>query len=633
MSVDPKGPAVHSHSRTGRVARGFLFRWSAWFGLGTGALFALLALRYLAVAPEATGFAPHAFRVSMFVTQAALLAFVLVVLALPFVLVAPKRIVVVPVAIVLALAALVGTVVDTFIYQQYRFHFDASVWRLLTDGGADTTFHMPLETHLVFAGIVVVLLLVLVGWSFVAWRITQRTGGGRAGRYIALGLALVVVVHNVVHTWANAAAYAPVTQQVSLLPLHKPATAKRVMRNLGIEVARAPFVAGETPSGLLYPREPLRFEPPEKRENVVMFVVDSWRADALNARATPNLAALAQESVRFTNHHSGGNATRVGMFTLFYGLPGTYWHDMLAERRRCALIQGFVERGYEIQVFRSAPIYSPEFDSTIFAGVEGLRRESKGRGPAECDRNLTDDFLVWLGERNDPRPFFTLLFYDAPHAYDVPADFPREFEPSWPQVDYLALGADTDPEPFHNLYLNSVRWSDHQAGRAIDALRAQGLFETSTILVTGDHGQEFNDLGLAYWGHNSNFARFQSHVPFFVRRPGIAPASFEHTTSHFDVATTLLADVLGCVNPPDDYCIGRNLFDATDRGILTFAMYSQYAAVRPGERHVVVGRSGDIEVLGPDYRPVPWGPGDAEFLRRSFEQRGRFRPGAAAAGP
>jgi len=613
--------------------RRFLIRWCGWFFLGTGVLFALLALRYLAVAPEATGFAPHAFRASMFVTQASLLALVLVVLAMPVVVIVPRRAVVVPVAVMLALVALVGTLVDTFIYQQYRFHFDASVWRLMTDGGADTTFHMPLRTHLAFVGIALALLLVLVAWSFAAWRITQRTSGGRAGRYVALGLALVVVVHNGVHIWANAAAFAPVTQQVSLLPLHKPATAKGVMKRLGVEIARAKFVPGETPSGLLYPREPLRFVAPTQRENVVMIVVDSWRADAVTTRVTPNLAALAEESVRFTNHHSGGNATRIGIFSLFYGLPGTYWHDVLAERRPCALVQGFKDQGYEIQVFRSAPIYSPEFDETIFAGVAGLRRESKGNGPAECDRDLTDDFLAWLAARRDPRPFFTLIFYDAPHAYDVPADFPREFEPSWKQVDYLALDADMDPEAFQNLYRNAVRWSDHQAGRAIDALRARGLFGTTTILVTGDHGQEFNDLGLAYWGHNSNFARYQSHVPMFVRRPGLAPRAIDHTTSHFDVAATLMSDVLGCANPPADHCIGRNLFDPEDRGVLTLAMYSQYAAVRPGERHIVVGRAGDIEVLDGDYRPTPWVPSDVEFLRRSFEQRARFRPGAAAAGP
>ncbi|MCY2960883.1 MAG: DUF3413 domain-containing protein [Planctomycetota bacterium] len=613
--------------------RRFLLRWCAWYFLGTGALFALLALRYLAVAPLATGFASGAFRASMFVTQASLLALALLLLATPVVLLVPLRRVVVPFAVLLALVVLVVVLVDTFVYQQYRFHLDASVWRLLTDGGAESTFHMPRSTHIAFGGIVLGFLVVLVAWAFAAWRWTEYTAGRRLGRAVVGVLALVLLAHNGAHVWASAAAYTPITQQVAVLPLHQPVTANRTLRKLGIEVARAPYVPGEAPSGLRYPREPLAFQPPARPENVCFLVVDSWRADALTARATPNLAALAEQSVRFENHHSGGNATRVGMFSLFYGLPGTYWHDVLAERRVCVLVEEFQKKGYEIAVFTSAPLYSPEFDETIFSGVPNLRRESQGRSPAECDRDLTDDFLAWLAARDASRPFLTLLFYDAPHAYDVPPDFPREFEPSWPHVDYLGLDADTDPVPFHNLYLNSVRWSDAQAGRAIDGLRAAGVIDDTCLVVTGDHGQEFNDLGLAYWGHNSNYARFQTQVPLLIRRRGLAPGVRTHLTTHFDVVATLLPEILGCTNPPEDYCVGRNLFDTADRGVLTLATYSTYAAVRPGMRHVVVGKSGDIQVLGRDYRPEPGLDSDADFLKQAFQQRARFRPGAAGAGP
>ncbi len=620
------------------VSRAFLLRWCGLFFVGTSALVALLALRYLAVAPIADGFAPRAFRFTMFVTQATLFGALLALVTLPLAWFVPRPRVVVPVAFGLALVALTLVLVDTFVYQQYRFHLDASVWRLLTDGGAETTFHMPTRTLVEFGACIVGLGAVLAAWAFAAWRLARRfelVGATRpfSRRFDVLAtaaLVLVWLVHNGVHVWANAAAYAPITQQVGVLPLHKPISAKGVLKRLGVDVPRAKFAAGSVPTGLNYPRERLTFAAPTRasRENVCLLVVDSWRADALTPRATPNLARLAEESVQFEDHHSGGNATRMGMFTLFYGLPGMYWPDVLAERRACVLVEEFAQQGYEIATFRSAPLYSPEFDQTIFSGVGGLRRESKGTGPADNDRDLTDDFVAWLATRDTTRPFFALVFYDAPHAYDVPPDFPREFEPSWPAVDYLALDGDTDPAPFQNLYLNSVHWSDHQAGRAIDAMRAQGVLDDTCVVVTGDHGQEFNDLGLAYWGHNSNFARFQTHVPLFVRRGGLAPGVRTYTTTHFDVATTLLTDVLGCTSPAEDYCVGRNLFDPADRGVITIAAYSRWAAVRPGVRHVVVEGSGDIDVLGPDYRPTPETDEDVEYLRAAFEQRARFRPGA-----
>jgi membrane-anchored protein YejM (alkaline phosphatase superfamily) len=194
-------------------------------------------------------------------------------------------------------------------------------------------------------------------------------------------------------------------------------------------------------------------------------------------------------------------------------------------------------------------------------------------------------------------------------------------------VDYLALSNSTDPTPFHNRYLNSVRYVDKLAGEAIDATRARGLLDRTVLLVTSDHGQEFNDQHLNYWGHNSNFSQFQTHVPLFVRWPGRPPAVFGHETSHFDVVPTLLDRALGCQNPPADYSVGRDLLDTSDRGVLTLAAYGDYAAVVPGERHVVVFKTGDVETLGPDYRPRPMSSADREALRAALKQRSMFRPG------
>ena len=96
---------------------------------------------------------------------------------------------------------------------------------------------------------------------------------------------------------------------------------------------------------------------------------------------------------RFLDHHSGGNATRIGVFSLFYAIPGTYWHQMLSERRGPVFIEELQRLRYDIQVFRSTPIYSPEFDRTVFADVQLSRRKSDGERPVQWDRDLTDDFL------------------------------------------------------------------------------------------------------------------------------------------------------------------------------------------------------------------------------------------------
>src|SRR5690606_36293306 len=120
------------------------------------------------------------------------------------------------------------------------------------------------------------------------------------------------------------------------------------------------------------------------------------------------------------------------------------------------------------------------------------------------DRDLTEDFLDYLDERDDSKPFFALLFYDSPHSFQMPAEYPRVFQPSAPHVNYLRLDKDTDATPLLNLYRNSLHYVDSLVGTVLAELRARGLLEHTIVLITGDHGQEFNDTGLNFWGHGSN---------------------------------------------------------------------------------------------------------------------------------
>ena len=610
-----------------RDDRADLLRWCGWFFLCAAALFVLLALRYLGVVDLPDGAGARAFTVAMFLSQGAALAGLGTLLVLPLVLIVPRRRWVIAASFALALSGLSLMVVDSYVWQQYRLHLDASIWNLVTGGAFGETFVFATRTWLKLGFIVLVLGSWLAGCAGLAARMVRRRGR-LAGVALAISLGILFVVQNGIYAWASAAGYTPITGQTRILPAYRPLTAKRWFRKHGLMPHAEAPVKLATSMGLAYPRAALRCAASASPPNVLFVVIDSWRADALKPEVTPNLARLAEESQRFTNHVSGGNATRIGMFSLFYGLPGTYWHDMLGERRGAVFVQELMRQGYDVEVFRSAPLFSPEFDRTIFVGVPDLRLRSDGARAWQRDRDLTEDFVGWLDKRDSKRPFFALLFYDSPHKYDFPPDWPLQFKPSLAEVDYMALSNSTDPVPFHNRYLNSVRYVDQLAGEALDEVRARGLLEDTVLLVTGDHGQEFNDQHLNYWGHNSNFSRFQTQVPLFVRWPGEAPSVHDHATSHFDVVPTLMNRVLGCSNPPADYSVGRDLYDTSSRGVLTLASFNDYAAVEPGKRYVVVWSTGDIDTLGPDYRPRPMTSDDRQALQDALKQRSMFRPTA-----
>ncbi|MFW1118443.1 DUF3413 domain-containing protein, partial [Vibrio parahaemolyticus] len=154
------------------------------------------------------------------------------------------------------------------------------------------------------------------------------------GRKFALVTFAALIITNVSHIWAVAHAYQPVTMVKRYLPLFYPATANSFMRKQGwideaaLEQQKALNV--KVKNDINYPLTALKTQAVIKPVNIMLLVVDSWRYDTFNADNTPNLWRYAQRGMVLPNHISTGNATRTGIFGLFYGMPGTYWHAMLA---------------------------------------------------------------------------------------------------------------------------------------------------------------------------------------------------------------------------------------------------------------------------------------------------------------
>ena len=84
----------------------------------------------------------------------------------------------------------------------------------------------------------------------------------------------------------------------------------------------------------------------------------------------PHLARWTDGVRRFERHLSGGNATRFGIFSLIYGLHGSYWMPFLNEQTPPVLVTSLVEAGWEPLVLSSASMSSPEFRSTAWVTVE-----------------------------------------------------------------------------------------------------------------------------------------------------------------------------------------------------------------------------------------------------------------------
>lgn len=107
---------------------------------------------------------------------------------------------------------------------------------------------------------------------------------------------------------------------------------------------------------------------------------------------------------------------------------------------------------------------------------------------------------------------------------------------------------------------------DSLIGHVLNKLSDKGMLENTVVLITGDHGQEFNENKKNYWGHSANYSDWQIRVPLVFYYPNIEGGKkYSHMTTHYDITPTLMRRFLGVKNPSEDYSMGYDLNDTANR--------------------------------------------------------------------
>lgn len=164
------------------------------------------------------------------------------------------------------------------------------------------------------------------------------------------------------------------------------------------------------------------------------------------------------------------------------------------------------------------------------------------------------------------RPFFGLLFVSPTH---LPYNARYPFNEKYVDVNYrgahryqvevsahelITTGfSPTVPretiEHIRALYDDAVSDFDATVGDVLAQLDARGLGDDTIVIVTTDHGEDLYDEGSTL-GHGTNFfgGDQSTHIPFFMRVPGRAPAVNSRLSRTIDVAPTL-SSLLGLEVP------------------------------------------------------------------------------------
>jgi arylsulfatase A-like enzyme len=268
-------------------------------------------------------------------------------------------------------------------------------------------------------------------------------------------------------------------------------------------------------------------------KNVLLISIDTCRADHLscygfNQKTTPNIDKIAKQGVLFENAYSPIPTTLPAHVSMFSGRVPPYHGahkngDALTKAPLEMLAEVYQKNGYSTAGFVSAFVLDSQFGT--------------GRGFDHYDDNITADagnLLVsqrraeqtneplfdWLDTHSDNKFFLFLHYYDPHWEYDPPEPFKSAY-------------AD-DP------YAGEIAYVDHCIGQVVETLKERGVYDSTLIVITADHGEMRGDHG----EDTHDYFIYQSaiKVPLIVKVPGGEKGKrIKDNVGLIDIAPTLCA--------------------------------------------------------------------------------------------
>ncbi len=489
--------------------------------------------------------------------------------------------------------------IDRKVWAILHFHVNGFVLGVVFTSSGVQSLEIPWREIAQFGGALALLFaLELTIYARGARRGGEEERGAelrRWARIAALALA-VLAADRAAYATANRASRSDVTEAAETVPYYRGAE----LRPLVLALEGGERAGG----GLAWPARPLRFADPPRKLNVLVLLLESFRADAFGPEVTPRMWRFAQGAQWYPHHRSGGNGTWFGAFSLFYGLHGAYAERFLEAGRGPLIFDRARDLGYELRVIAAQTLSSPPLRATVFANVprQNVEDALPGATPDERDAELADRARHFLAGRDRARPFFLTLFFDSTH---MPYSFPPSAAPYRPFPQQLVFRELDEPQPkapIWNRYRNAARWVDGRVGEVLDELDRRGLADDTVVVLVADHGEAFWEHGR--FGHNSAFDREQTAVPLAVRIPGLEPAVHPEPSRHVDVAPTLMS-LLGSQSSPRDWSHGRSLLALAPDQPQVVCGFRGCAIVEPDGFETFVpsgGSAGSAQVFTPEYR-------------------------------
>ncbi|MDT3307227.1 DUF3413 domain-containing protein [Shewanella vaxholmensis] len=548
-----------------RVSR--LINWGHWFAFFNGILAMIVGSRYLgSVGYPETWYGWVYLSVST-IGQFSFLAFIAYLICLfPLTLILPYSKILRGVAAVIATLSLCILLYDTIVYADYGMHLSPFAFDL---AWADLNALLHGTSYIVTP--LAIIAIELTAANFL-WKRIEKIQKLNLGNKVITLVGICFVSSHLIHIWADAADITEITRFDDTYPLSYPATARSFMESHGIDGSSQGDDVNHNTSVLNYPEQPLTCQA-DAKINVLMITIDSLRADMVDGKSMPFLQQYTESNQSFTQHFSGGNQFRTGMFSLLYGLQGSYGDARIFNSTSPLMTRSFQQAGYELGLFLPETNLNLRSSQAMFNDFNPVIAKETN-GSADADLHTVASFNEWHSIQN--KPWFALVNLKAPENFDTPVGF----------LGIETVKADPALMPAQKVLFNQYRQSLYFVDQQLKAMLANVPKDT-LVIITGVNGKMFTSNSDEA---NRNLSPQSVKVPLVIHWPNTGASKVKYRTSHYGIAPTLMTHVLGCTNNTTDYSAGRSLLQPSKETWIyigdsrIFAIY-QEAEVTVIDRH------------------------------------------------
>jgi arylsulfatase A-like enzyme/Flp pilus assembly protein TadD len=324
--------------------------------------------------------------------------------------------------------------------------------------------------------------------------------------------------------------------------------------------------------GVIFAPPPLYSLKKEKiKLNILLITIDTLRADRLSCYGsqypkTPNIDSLTESGVLFSRVFANTSTTLPSHTNILLGTTPNHHgvhenlHFMVSEEL-LTLAEHLKNYGYSTGAFVGAyaldsrfglsqgfDFYDDNYSRIHSANLPSLERKAEV---------VIEAALEWL--ESQISPWFLWVHCWDPHTpYDPPEPFKTQYR--------------------DHLYEGEIAYIDLIMGELFDYMKENGLFNSTLIIFTGDHGESLGQHGEethGFFAYNSSI-----WIPLIIFLPETSSNRVDDYVSHVDIFPTV-CDVLEIKRP--SFLQGASLLPALkgkklpERPIYFESLYPYYS--------------------------------------------------------